>query len=1287
MNIISTPADPPGARLTEALWTLVRSASAEGRLDPFVAFCALFVLRHADELEAEDEAEAIFDGVPFRPSLTVGVRWRELCRMEPSHLQVALRDIAALLIGDEDRGPGALTRRVLPALSRTHVDDRVAAFALVRDLTLDSLFARHAALGALDAVLFSSPAHYVSREWTPPPLARWMVDLADPAPTARVYDPCFGFGTLLVEVVRRRAIAAMESPRDAPQTASRIVGVELSPSAFAIGLARVILAGEVRPSLELDDALARPLPSSVAQGFDTILLDVPFGARRDPGAPSVAEFQTPSVEALFLQHAMANLRPHGNAVMVTPAGLTFQPGALIDVRRALLSRFRVDAIYELPAEAVTSDATVSTVALRFSHETPGGTVPVFRLRSVEGKVEAGTPATLFSKSSLLTEVRTLSVRDLLDSDGALRTPLAVGAAGRSRVAPGGAARPEDLARLTLTLGESVERRRLGEFVSIQRLDPERISSPNLSDEVPLVTAADLRDGTVVIDPANRVKVPVGSPFLLRAGDVLVAVHKKRVVASVVANGAVGAVPAKSIFVLRLTREARSVLATSFLARLLETNATAQSLKAWTQTSSTRSGGGGRARWITLSAARLTELTIPVPPMPIQARLLRDGTRETFIEGLRTLCRPAEDPVVEWLERSPTSARLAGDPNQQTTGDILAAIVAVRDGVEAQLSGLISPRHEEFLRGLVQVTRALRGVETVSHGWMYLAVLQSARLIAAQHWSEPGQDHTPPQGASFVAAFRSVLGVAVKRCAAAYRVELLRSAMLVRREADAEFTLTFGNTGAIGVHSLQIKGARFTSPTSNLDAGEETSFNISVPCTSDVRATTYVATVTGTRFDGETFDEQLTFTLDLESSVPELSLALDASPYITGASLIRSEMVYGRDPIFDDLARLLASPNAAPLVLLEGNKRVGKTSIMNQLLASRAPAGYVVSYATLQGAEGRSEGAGLTDREVWLHVAHSVADALVGHGLVVPPPEMTLDDKPSAFARKLALRRALSSFITADHPYDAFVTWIELVLEALGELRLLVMIDEFDKLQEGVEAGITSPQLVENLRAMYLQRPRLGFVIAGGRRLARLRTEYFSALFGVGHRITVGPLPEDAARALVTEPVRGQLLWLSDARDEVVRRCARHPFLIQAVCNQVFLRAARENERRIGIAFVEKALDEAVDGMDHFPTLWKQVGTPRRQLLLALCAMDAQSGAARDIGVLEEQLASRGVSVPAEGIGADLAALDELELIRLETEGGYQRYRLRLPIFAAWVQRRDLGALAREACLQDELEEA
>jgi type I restriction enzyme M protein len=301
--------------------------------------------------------------------------------------------------------------------------------------------------------------------------------------------------------------------------------------------------------------------------------------------------------------------------------------------------------------------------------------------------------------------------------------------------------------------------------------------------------------------------------------------------------------------------------------------------------------------------------------------------------------------------------------------------------------------------------------------------------------------------------------------------------------------------------------------------------------------------------------------------------------------------------------------------------------------------------------------------------------------------VTLDEKPSAFARKLALRRALSSFITADHPYDAFVTWIELVLEALGERRLLVMIDEFDKLQEGVEAGVTSPQLVENLRAMYLQRPRLGFVIAGGRRLARLRTEYFSALFGVGHRITVGPLPEDAARALVTEPVRGQLLWLPDARDEVVRRCARHPFLIQAVCNQVFLRAARENERRIGVAFVEKALDEAVDGMDHFPTLWKQVGTPRRQLLLALCAMDAESGAARDIGVLEEQLTSRGVSVPAEGIDADLAALDELELIGLETKGGYQRYRLRLPIFAAWVQRRvDLGALAREASLQTDLEE-
>lgn len=1259
----AAPGELGGTQLLDALTTLARSPRAASALEGLVAFCALLVLRHADELEAEDEAVAVFDGTPVQRSLTVGVRWRELCRMEEAQLRVALRTLPAFLSDSEDRGGGALARRVTPALTSTHVDDRVAAFAVVRDLSLASIFDRHAVLDALDAVLGRQSEGKGEALDTPLVLARWMVDQVEAAPTARVYDPCFGIGALLAEVVRRRALARLDHPVSTrePETTS-IFGVERSPTAFVIGLARVILAGEDRPALELGDTLEREMPASLRRdGFDLVLAHPPFGARIAATSAGRHEFKTLALEGLFLQHVMACLRPRGRALLLLPRGILFQGGAVAELRRALLARLSVESIHLLPGGLLLPVTGVPTAMLRIEWTQPEELIRIVepqlttpRGRAAQEELATGRTAAKVSTLSRTALLASNECRLIVEETDHLRAHLE-------------------------RLGDAVEVLPLRDLCSIRRGSS---AAPKGAEAV--IRPANLVDGRVVVharwDEHVGARSETFAPGIpLRAGDIVLAVMGDTLRLGLVENGAVGALAHRSVVVVRIHDSARRTLSPHFLLRYLGDPMVTHALVAQTRGSAVRA----------LRLEDLGALLVPVPPLPLQDRAARDRSAPTLLEALGVTLAHGPDALEAWVERSPAVAALGAELFHGSAREHVGRLIAVVEDLRREFGRELPSENasSELALYLKNIAPYLEDAAHTGGGMDLLVVLQAARIEWEQLRWVPVNLPTPDRSADLLINLRQTMEAAVEQIARDHHIGLTGHAVLTRGEESSECSLTFANTGTIGVCALTLRGPGFTYVGSSLRPGEEATFSTQIPHLRDATEVEVGIDVSCRQFDGEVYTGRLVVKLDLQLSSPSPDRPLDASPYVTGASLTRSEMVYGRDPIFEDLSRLLASPNAAPLVLLEGNKRVGKTSIMNQLLASRAPAGYVVSYATLQGAAGRSEGGGLTDREIWHHVAYSIADAIVAAGLFVPPPEVTVDEKPTAFARKLALRRALTSFITADHPYDAFVTWIELVLEALEDRRLLVMIDEFDKLQEGVEAGVTSPQLVENLRAMYLQRPRLGFVIAGGRRLARLRTEYFSALFGVGHRITVGPLPEDAARALVTEPVRGQLLWLPDARDEVVRRCARHPFLIQAVCNQVFLRAARENERRIGVAFVEKALDEAVDGMDHFPTLWKQVGTPRRRLLLALCAMDAESGAARDIGVLEEQLTSRGVSVPAEGIDADLAALDELELIGLETEGGYQRYRLRLPIFAAWVQRRvDLGALAREASLQTDLEE-
>lgn len=1257
--VTPAPRELGGTQLSDALASLARSPHASSALDGLVAFCALLVLRHADELEAEDEAVAVFDGTHFHRSMTLGVRWRDLCRMDPPKLPTALRTLPVFLADSEDRGGGALARRIAPALTNTHLDERIAAFAVVRDLSLSSLFDRHAVLDALDAVLgLHSDAMGPALD-TPPVLARWIVDQEEIGLSARVYDPCFGIGILLAEVVRRRALARLDQPlAEREPEATSIFGVEMSSTAFAIGLARVILAGEDRPALELGDALERDLPASLRRdGFDLVLAHPPFGVRIAPTGAGRHEFKTLSLEGLFLQHVMACLRPRGRAAVLVPRGVLFQGGVVAELRRALLTRLSVETIHLLPGGLLLPATAIATALLRLERTKPSESIRLLEAQLTAARGRAAQEELASGGSALLES--TLSRTAVLASPECLLT---VEETDRLR---------DHLERL----GDEVTVLPLKDLCSIRRG-----TSPTLKGGEAVVSAASLVDGRIVVKAPrggrgeNRgAEVAAGLP--LRAGDIVLSLVGEALRASLVENGSVGALAHGSLFVVRVHETARRTLSPHFLLRYLSDPLVARTLAARTRGTTVRR----------LRSEDLGALLVPVPPLPLQARVVGDHSVPTVLEALRAAMARGPEPLDAWVERSAAVAALAQGLFRGSALEHIARLTALAEDLRREFGGRLPSENvsDELVERLTVITPYLEDAGRVRHGMDRLAVLQAARIEWERLRWMPFKVRAVDRADDLLINLGQTMDVAVELIARDHRIEFARYVVLKREDDAVECSLTFANAGSIGVSALTLRGPGFTYGGTSLGPGEEVSLTTRVAHPRDASDVELVIDVSCRQFDGETFSGRLVVTLDLRQSSPSLDRPLDASPYITGASITRQEMIYGRDPIFDDLARLLASPNAAPLVLLEGNKRVGKTSIMLQLSGPRAPKDYVVAYASLQDAEGSAGVVGLRDAEVWRFLAQRIARAVFAAGVPVWPPETTEPTKPT----ELALRRALGAFITEDHPFDAFVTWLDLALAALGSRRLLVMIDEFDKLQMGVDAGVTSPQLVENLRALYLVRPSLGFVIAGGRRLARLRTEYFWALFGVGQRITVGPLPEAAARALVTEPVEGQLRWLPDARDEVVRRCACHPFLIQAVCNQVFLRAAREGERQIGIAFVDASVEELLDGMDHFPALWKQVGSPRRQLLLALCALDARRGEARDLGVLEEALAERGVALPVDGIGADLQHLDDLELIALETESGYQRYRLRLPLLEAWVKRHvDLAALAQAARTQGEEEE-
>ena len=83
--------------------------------------------------------------------------------------------------------------------------------------------------------------------------------------------------------------------------------------------------------------------------------------------------------------------------------------------------------------------------------------------------------------------------------------------------------------------------------------------------------------------------------------------------------------------------------------------------------------------------------------------------------------------------------------------------------------------------------------------------------------------------------------------------------------------------------------------------------------------------------------------------PESTIGNDLgpSPYIVGNPVEQKEMFYGRAVIMEKIKRQLGDNNHANVILLEGNRRTGKTSILRQLGKKETLPGWVPVYCSLQ----------------------------------------------------------------------------------------------------------------------------------------------------------------------------------------------------------------------------------------------------------------------------------------------------------------------------------------------------
>ena len=1145
---------------------------------------------------------------------------------------------------------------------------------------------------------------------TPEPVADLMVELADPLPGERVCDPCFGFGELLVGAVRRLRAAPGASLRGGNVRRAAIAGVELSLVAYPVGLCRLVLAGVDRPCLEYRDALVKPLADDrAADDYDCLLASPPWGRWESTSVLSdVSHFQFPSdhAEDLFLQHGMASLRPGGRAVVAVPEELLFRTESLA-LRKGLLSEFRVEGVIALPAGAFAPFTGIPISLVVVARAEPRETVrfvsvsPMAWVAACHDDGQEGNEVLdrRFSHGELLRQISELIGRRGELSEGT--------------TSPGVETWNVPVEEIVTRDYELIAKKSGSEALSVE-IDRLLKANPSLRIE-PLESVADIDEGQTydsdevterhpenlvggVLRPSDLTEAGVRSPSLfltgfafdygavygpafLRGADLLVPMTET--------IGAVGFIEESTKWAgvmanddIALVR-VRDGLAPLFLVALLRSPAY------WFWLSGHAAGSGIRR----LSVDVLRTLPIPVPPPAVQETVLRElsGTRGDALAVLHRLFSGiSEHPVAAWLE-TPMPARLAAGGAAAGAGDGLRAIAEIGRGVGALKQSARSEKGNRLLDAWLSAARraaaALDGVDATPPGAGRLAILEfaQARFHESLTMLSGAEGAVMERLISVTQALVELVEREVHEMQRSITLDIDVEPAEVVAGDTSEVVVRASNASAVPLRNVQLM-ARCPDGTVEERAADYLAergthdLPIAVRPTGEERSLQIAVEWRARRFDGKPVGDEGAVSLLVRDNRAQYGTGVETgdlgpNPYITGGPVVETKLFLGREGVMDRIRRQLGASDHANVVLLEGTRRTGKTSILKQIEKTDVLDGWIPVYCSLQGMGVKST------RDFYRALAMETGTALYGAGVRTWLPETPAPSPGQRF--KQAFRSALDRAFSDEHSFETFGLYLAAAVEAAKPRRILLMLDEFDELQERIDDGTISPQVPTNIRHLLQHQPGVCAIITGSRRLKRLREDYWSALFGLGYRIGISALPIDAAKQLVIEPVEGKLRYLPHACDTLVELCSCHPYLVQLLSSGVFDRVAAGEDRTITKDVVERAATDMAGDNGHFRTLWGYAGTERRRLVLMLCARLAKGRDPVNLDLLGMALEERGVEVRrSTDLADDIAELRELELLNFDDSYRGGTYRIAVPLMAMWLQQNiALDELVTRARLQ------
>jgi tetratricopeptide (TPR) repeat protein/photosystem II stability/assembly factor-like uncharacterized protein len=363
-----------------------------------------------------------------------------------------------------------------------------------------------------------------------------------------------------------------------------------------------------------------------------------------------------------------------------------------------------------------------------------------------------------------------------------------------------------------------------------------------------------------------------------------------------------------------------------------------------------------------------------------------------------------------------------------------------------------------------------------------------------------------------------------------------------------------------------------------------------------------------------------------------------NPYIAGPTVTGKDL-FGREEVIQSIMNTL-SMQANRIIVLYGQRRMGKTSVLYELHLNRLPQADDRYYSVFFDLQGRGH---QTEVTILYNLATSIAKVLD----LEKPSFSKFEKMPDYFERQ----------------------FLPLALEALGGRRLVCLFDEFDSIpaaereniQNSWDASLAVPSFARILTTGEMP---ITCIFAISRHIERL-PHIFSQFLRYGQSERVGLLSPRDAKALIVKPAKGVVTYEPEVIEAILDLTAGHPYFTQLLCFEIFERLLRQKRTQAGLEDLELATERSLEaGKGAFAWLWRVLSDAERLVISTFSEATNPESIATTSSIIETLSRNR----------IRLGGMDLSEAThRLVDEGvlsqqGKDGYRFSVDLVRLWIQR-------------------